>query len=338
MKTLYFVVGSVFIAIFLPLSVFAEIRINDESAVIKTQTKSDNEALLSNEKVINLENRALSGDIVSANKLGYHSYQLNTKDGFLKAIKWFSISAEKGNKPAQLALGYLIGITDKNLILANEWIEKAYSYKPGRALYFKYLINNQEGLFYDQVELFNILDQAAKYNDPFALNELGINAEKSKQLDIAKDYYKKASKYGSKAAKINLDRLSNNSQSVNSDKLDLQLLITRADLGDATAQYQLATYYHKGIGVVKNYSQAIKYYQLSAAQNYIPAKKLLQLILSGPKSRTEVNSAWMAELENVIPSHQIGIDIQKGFSPLNGNKSGGRVIAVDTDVLYDLFK
>ena len=67
---------------------------------------------------------------------------------------------------------------------------------------------------------------------------------------------------------------------------DLALLwqAKMAQYGDAASQYELAQIYETGHGMPKDLSKAIHYYQLSAAQNYLPAAMELGRLFANEKS------------------------------------------------------
>ena len=47
---------------------------------------------------------------------------------------------------------------------------------------------------------------------------------------------------------------------------NMDVLKEKADSGDVIAQYEIALYYEKGLGVTKDYTKAAYYYLLSAKQ------------------------------------------------------------------------
>ena len=51
-----------------------------------------------------------------------------------------------------------------------------------------------------------------------------------------------------------------------------KILITLADEGYSPAQFMLALYYKREIGVPKDYSKAVYYYKLAADQGYVDAQ------------------------------------------------------------------
>lgn len=59
---------------------------------------------------------------------------------------------------------------------------------------------------------------------------------------------------------------------------EFKRLLDQAVLGDSTAQFDVAQMYQHGIGVAKSMEEAIKYYQLAAAQNDLPSEYQLGLI------------------------------------------------------------
>ncbi|RJT22229.1 sel1 repeat family protein [Buttiauxella izardii] len=85
-------------------------------------------------------------------------------------------------------------------------------------------------------------------------------------------------------------------------KEKLATLKVRAEAGDSDAAYQLAVIFHKGISVAVNYSQAIYFYKLAAAGGSYQARKMMSLILSGPKDKQgNVTAQWMQLIANSIP-------------------------------------
>lgn len=49
-------------------------------------------------------------------------------------------------------------------------------------------------------------------------------------------------------------------------------LLQRAKKGDAEAQYNLGNCYYYGLGIEKNYDEAVKWFRQSAEQDYAPAQ------------------------------------------------------------------
>lgn len=59
---------------------------------------------------------------------------------------------------------------------------------------------------------------------------------------------------------------------------EFKRLLNQAVLGDSTAQFDVAQMYQQGIGASKSMEEAIKFYQLAAAQNDLPSEYQLGLI------------------------------------------------------------
>ncbi|MFP2514180.1 SEL1-like repeat protein [Buttiauxella agrestis] len=93
-------------------------------------------------------------------------------------------------------------------------------------------------------------------------------------------------------------------------KEKLATLKVRAEAGDSDAAYQLAVIFHKGISVAVNYSQAIYFYKLAAAGGSYQARKMMSLILSGPKDKQgNVTPQWMQLIANSIPVNRKITDV-----------------------------
>ncbi|WP_183273168.1 SEL1-like repeat protein [Buttiauxella sp. A111] len=85
-------------------------------------------------------------------------------------------------------------------------------------------------------------------------------------------------------------------------KAKLSMLVLKAEAGDSTSAYRLAVIYHKGSSVPPDYSKAIYFYKLAAAGGSYQARKMMSLILSGPKDKQgSVTPQWMLLLAGSIP-------------------------------------
>ena len=65
------------------------------------------------------------------------------------------------------------------------------------------------------------------------------------------------------------------------------LKITKADKGDASAQYKLGVMYSEGRGVVQDYFKAIEFYQKAADQGHIGALSNLGIMYARGQGTTQ---------------------------------------------------
>ena len=98
--------------------------------------------------------------------------------------------------------------------------------------------------------------------------------------DQAIKWYQMAASQGMPQAQTNLALLYMN-RAKQDYKESAKLLQMAANNGFATAQMRLAFYYQSGIGVDKDISKALYWYQKAAEQDYPEAKQKLELLRSG---------------------------------------------------------
>ena len=111
-----------------------------------------------------------------------------------------------------------------------------------------------------------------------------------------------------------------------------QQLLERASLGDSVAQFDVAQMYQQGMGTEKSISEAIKYYQLAAAQNDLPAEYQLGVLYlqgeEGLEPNLRVGMEWLTDAAfkgNYYAQYALARIYEQGFS----DPSGHEVIAAN---------
>lgn len=92
---------------------------------------------------------------------------------------------------------------------------------------------------------------------------------------------------------------------------EIRLCQEKAEAGDADSQYQLALYYHNGLGVSKNYSKSFEWLSKAAQQNISDAQYLLYLYYRDGylEENDEKALEWLlkaAENENLDAQFELG--------------------------------
>ena len=192
---------------------------------------------------------------------------------------------------------------------ARALIAQLRAVRPGRALYFEWLLedtfsplqNNSAStaalLEKTRQQRRQILLNAAKQQDVQALIELGFDAVASEKLKEAQSYFATAAPYSVVAAQ-NATLL----QTRQTDSPVNCKVQNSADLSD-TALLTIAQALHRGQagtnGCQVNYAEAIRLYNVAANKGNLSAKRMLSLIYSKPGVNGGLNIGWMQQLANL---------------------------------------
>lgn len=111
-----------------------------------------------------------------------------------------------------------------------------------------------------------------------------------------------------------------------------QQLLSKAQLGDSVAQFDIAQMYQQGLGVDKSVVQALKYYQLAAAQKDLPAEYQLGVLYlqgdEGLEPNYTVGMEWLTDAAfkgNCYAQYALARIYEQGFK----DPTGREVIAPD---------
>ncbi|HLX54994.1 MAG TPA: tetratricopeptide repeat protein, partial [Aquella sp.] len=162
------------------------------------------------------------------------------KQNYDKAVKYFSVAANKNEALAMLTLGNLYGSgvgVKQNYVKAVYWYKKAVA--KGNVAAMNYL-----GLIYRD----------------------GIGTI-DKDSKAAFDLFTKAASLNNDEGYFNLGYLYQNGIGVDKDNAKaIANYMQAANLGNVLAMNDLAYMYENGVGVTQNYKEALNWYMLSAAK------------------------------------------------------------------------
>lgn len=234
------------------------------------------------------------------------SGHLNRTDGLpldpAEACMWFERAAVAGEPLALLGQAYCLASgtgSPRSPGRARDLYRLLEEQGYARAYYLHALLEAQDGSAGGQQRSRSLLETAAEKGDAFAQNALGVNYERMGERATARIWYRQAAEKGSRAAKNNLSRLQKLGAATSSSDEGIQLVRDQAKAGDKVAQFELAQRLHRGVGVPVQFQQALRYYRLSAAQGYAPARRMLQLILSKPAADGQIDADWMRQLSSM---------------------------------------
>lgn len=117
-------------------------------------------------------------------------------------------------------------------------------------------------------------------------------------------------------------------------------LMKQAILGDSTAQFDVALMYQQGVGVPQSIEEAIKYYQLAAAQNDLPAEYHLGLIYlqgMGVTPNYRLGMEWLNDAAfkgNYYAQYALARIYEQGYVDVNGHQ----VIPSDSDQAFAMYQ
>lgn len=157
-----------------------------------------------------------------------------------------------------------------------------------------------------QLPQLDLLRQAAAAGDAAAQNELGIAAAARDDYAQARADFQKAAS-NSPAARANLQLLAQRESRP-----------TSSPGNAADALFVQAQRFHRGDGVPVDYARALRLYQEAASQGSLPARRMLELILSRPTPNGTLNIAWMAQLAQV--------DVRSGLPQIDAYRFADRML------------
>lgn len=202
---------------------------------------------------------------------------------FQKAFRCIREAAEQGHVDAQYRLGvcYYRGEgAEQNYKLAAEWFKKAA----------------EQGRAEAQFQLGNCY-----------LYGNGVAIDRQKAVE----WYRSAGELGQIAAQQALHEM---------EKFDyLYLNVVERGQGDAKSQTELGCCYSEGVGVARDYGQAVKWYQAAAEQNYARAQYLIGMCChqgNGVERNDQVAVEWFrkaAEQGHPEAQYQLGKCYENGY-------------------------
>jgi TPR repeat protein len=251
-----------------------------------------------------------------------------------EAFKWFLLSAEQGFSSAQRILGVMYengrGV-EQNHKEAVKWHKLAAD--KGHADSQNFLGQMYEigqDVPRDYKEAIKWYKLAAEQNDIFSQNNLGVIYYQGKGVpkddEEALKWFSLAAEQGNERAQVNLDLLkkeldnknSSNAKEPSEITTEFNKLLQLAEQGDAKAQNKLANMFRKGRGVSQDYKEAVKWYQLSAKQEYAKAQANLGTMydkgLGISQDYKEAVKLWKAAADkgNGIAQFNLGTMYSKG--------------------------
>lgn len=248
-----------------------------------------------------------------------------------QAATWFQRATAHNRQPlawAGVAWCAIDGCeSPPNAMQAQAAINRLKSVQRPRALYLQWLLDvvhkpvaladadTAIGLAPTTLPHLALLQQAARAGDAPAQVELGISAAARGDFALARRYFSSAASR-SPAARTNLRLLEQREPNRNTEHE------SEADRLLAQAQR-----FHRGSGVPMNYAEAIRLYQQAARAGSLPARRMLELIVSRPTPAGSINVAWMAQLAQIDPTTNL---------PALDNRRFAGILERDPTPLFDL--
>ena len=219
------------------------------------------------------------------------------------ARRWFERAQLLGHPlaPAGLAWCLIDGCAaPPNPAAARPWIARLRSTDPGRALYLEWLVETKLAPLHMATTgtrdttaapppWRELLVRAAQAGNAQALNELGLESVSAGRLPEALAQFRAAAQR-SPAAAANAQLLASRLQAPTQSPPRSQ---------NANEWFAQALRYHRGDGVPSNYAEALRLYQVAAANGSKPAQRMLERIYSRPAADGSVDIAWMQQLANL---------------------------------------
>ena len=222
------------------------------------------------------------------------------------AHRWFERAQLLGHPlaPAGLAWCLMDGCAGPpNPAAARTWIARLRSADPGRALYLEWRLETQlaplriatpEGLgtpaTSKKTPRRDLLVRAAQAGNAQALNELGLENISAARLPQALAQFRAAAQR-SPAAAANARLLA--------ERLQQASVQPPPRSHSADEWFAQALRYHRGDGVPANYTEALRLYQVAAANGSKPAQRMLERIYSRPGPSGALDIVWMQQLANL---------------------------------------
>lgn len=231
-----------------------------------TQTPQQNEA---NKKAFEeIKDKAESGDAEAQNQLGvcYHNGTGVVKD-YAKAMKWVRKAAEQNNAWAQFNVGYFYACgkgVAKDTVEAVKWYHKSAEQGNDEAQrYLGSCYGNGEGVLKDYVESYKWILLAAANGSTNVSSDMSYLENRMTREQTAEGQKLAREFVPQKGYTLFANMTAEQLKKVTEKNK------AKAESGDAEAQYQLGTFYLTGdLGVTIDLTEAIKWYQKAADQNY----------------------------------------------------------------------
>lgn len=252
------------------------------------------------------------GDIGFTLSAAYDSY---LRKDYQNAYEEFDFFVKKNDTKAMMANAYLLssGYVPRDFQKTAEYLRVAASLKYARAVYLQGLLEKyKQGVSKLNASAERFINQAAVMGDYAAANALANYHFERGNYALAQRWNEKAVSLGSPAARRNQSIIFNRTEHATSSEIRtvattpnhelISELRKRSQSGDANASYDLAVRYHKGAGVAVNFGEAIRLYQLAAKQGSAEARKVLPILISKRTTGGNLNSMWMQEMSNMLPS------------------------------------
>lgn len=252
------------------------------------------------------------------------AYRDYNQKNYTSAYNIFSFHAKRNNPQSMLATGYLLGIgygTTANYEEAKKYLQKVADLGYPRAYYLLGLLElHKAGSGRFNLPAERLLNKAADLGDAPAANALANQYYQRRLFDKASYWNNKAIQLGSQAAQKNQKIINSGSQDLakaTSTSLKseyLRDLHTKSKNGDGQASYELARRYHKGSEIGVNFGEAIRLYRLAADQGNEQAKRILPILLSKQNPQGNLNTIWLQETANLVPTPPIILPTDKSNS------------------------
>lgn len=194
-----------------------------------------------------------------------------------EAFKWYSQAVEKGDSYSTFFLGYFynngLGVaTDHQK--AMDWYQKACEEGDEIAAFnIGVLYENGEGIPHDYTKSLEFFMKSAALGYAPGMRQVGKKYDWGEgvevNIELAKYWYTKAYENGDTEAANYLGCLEKGEKAIEWFKKG------GAEEGNAFAQYRIGRIYQAGEGVQIDYQEALKWYELSAGNNYAPANNNL---------------------------------------------------------------
>lgn len=216
---------------------------------------------------------------ILGNDIGQFNYaivQMNQRENFVAAERFFKLSADQDNAPA---LYNLSKITEtKDPVRSAEYMHKAA----------------QLGLTEAEVSYGLMLERG-----------FGVK----KNVHEAIKYYKLAAKKNDKNAQYNLALMLLNNADFNKASI---LFKKSADQGHKLAALNLASMYEKGLGTERNIESAVKYYQIAASSSTLTQSPSSQMPSSFLLAQENMDGVPEAQF-NLASMYQNGTGVKQDF-------------------------
>lgn len=222
-----------------------------------------------------------------------------SKPDYRSAFADFARAAQLGDARAMMGAGYLLakglGVA-RNPQSAREYLSGAEQAGYARASYLLSLLDESLATPQSLLAAREARERAAARGDAPAANALGNSYLRSGQRPTALLWYRQAQLAGSTSAPRNASRVQHQANAGEPALQPLDELRAASAAGDANATYELATRYHRGLGVAVNYGEAIRLYRIAAHGGSVPAQRMIAMVSSRSTEALPIDPQWMVEL------------------------------------------